>query len=243
MLIIGHRGAMGYAPENTITSFKKAIAQECDGIEIDVQLTKDNYLVVCHDWDVSRTTNGEGEIKDLTFSHIRELSIRQCSESRTLSEKIPTLSEVLDLIPDSMLLNIEIKSKASDERDIGEKVIELLEKHGKIDNIVISSFNHTVLKRIRKINKDIKIALLLSGFLINPVEYLRSNELDVYSYHPPLDYTSKDMITLLQKEGIKVFPWIVNQKNDLKKCVDYGADGFTTNYPDRLREYLKELKS
>jgi len=240
MLILGHRGAMGYAPENTITSFKKAIEQGCDGFELDVQLTKDNCLVVIHDWDVSRTTNGKGLVSGLAMDYIRGLDAgSKVFDGRFAGERIPTLEEVLDIMPESMVLNIEIKCKADDVRDIEEKVISLLEQKNRVKNTIISSFNHDVLKRVRNISKDVKIALLFTAYLCNPLEYLKINGLDIYSYHPKIDYVTPDLVRTLHHAGIKVYPWIVNDEAGLKKCLDYGADGFTTDYPDVLRDLLK----
>lgn len=241
MIILGHRGALGYAPQNTMASFKKAVEQQCDGVETDVQLTKDNELVIFHDWDVSYNTNGEGLIKDLSLDYIKTLDAGGGFEGKYAGERVPTLEEVLDFLPRSMILNIEIKSMADDIRGIEEKVISMLEKKDRIKNTVISSFNHDVLKRIRNISRDVEIALLYIAYLSNPIEYMDNNGFNIYSCHPKIEYVNKEMIRLFHERNVKVIPWIINDPESIKKCLEYGADGITTDSPLKTKEYLNNI--
>ncbi|MDK4490420.1 glycerophosphodiester phosphodiesterase, partial [Fusobacterium necrophorum] len=109
MKVFAHRGASGYAPENTLAAIKKAIEQGADGIEIDIQFTKDCKIVVFHDWKINRTSNGKGYVYDLNFEELRALEIGSWYGDEYRKEKIPTLEEILELIPENMMLNIEIK--------------------------------------------------------------------------------------------------------------------------------------
>ncbi len=124
MLKIGHRGARAYAPENTITSFRKAIELDVDAIEFDVRKTKDNKLVVIHDSDVKRTTNGKGLVSDLKLVEIKELSAEG-------NEKIPTLEEALDFIDRKVKIFIELKEVGSEKQ-----VLDAVHKKGVTDNVV-----------------------------------------------------------------------------------------------------------
>ena len=112
MKIFAHRGASGYAPENTLSAIKKAIEMKADGIEIDIQLTKDGKIVVIHDWKVDRTTTGRGFVYELDFDYIRSLDAGQWYTKDFIGEVVPTLEEVLDILPKDMILNIEIKDTA-----------------------------------------------------------------------------------------------------------------------------------
>lgn len=232
MLIIAHRGASGYAPENTLASIELALKQNCKAVEIDVQLTKDNYLVVCHDWTVDKISNGHGEIKDLTISEIKCLDAGSWFSKKFKGEKIPILEEVLEILPRKVLLNIELKKKACDTRALESKVVTVLKKYNRIDTTLISSLNHITLKEIQGLDKRIKTGAAIDGNFIDPVGYLLRCNLRLNSYHPSIDYVSFEIIKQLHDHGIKVNCWTVNKKEEGKYLNTIGADGIMTNYPD-----------
>jgi glycerophosphoryl diester phosphodiesterase len=233
-LIIGHRGASGYAPENTMAAIKKAINMSCNGLELDVQLTKDQKVIVHHDWNVDRTTNGKGEIKDLTLDDIRKLDAGKWYSDEFIGEKVPTLEEVLLEVPENLFLNIEIKSKADDNRGIEKEVIELLNKYNRLENTVLSSFNHLCLERIRKINPEIKIGILFEAYLLDLFDYIK--KFKAYSIHPCNYYVSKELIDKAKDNNMKVFCWTVNDKSRAIELSEMGVDGIITNYPDLLKK-------
>ncbi|MCC5911378.1 MAG: glycerophosphodiester phosphodiesterase [Clostridiaceae bacterium] len=235
MLIIAHRGASGYAPENTIAAMDLAIKQGCDGIEMDVQLTKDRHVVVCHDWTVDRTTDGTGEIRNLTLEEIEKLDTGSWFSEKFAGEKIPTLEEVINFVPDSLLLNIEIKMQSFDDRDIEKKVMELLEKYNRMDNTIVSSFNHLYLQKIKRLNAKVKIGSLYEAYLLNPCDYFKRNGLDLYSFHSSSYYINYEMVKQLQDNNMKVYCWTVNDKEKANQLMDMGVDGIITNYPDILK--------
>lgn len=233
MLILAHRGASGYAPENTMIAFKKGLELGCNGFELDVQLTKDNVPIVHHDWTVDRTTNGKGEIKNLTLEEIKSLDAGKWFSDEYVGEKIPTLEEVIKLIPENLLLNIEIKSKADDNRGIEKKVIELLEKHNRINNTVLSSFNHLCIERIISINSDIKLGVLFEAYLIDVFEYME--KFKPYSIHPCNYYITEELVKKAKENDIKVLCWTVNETERAEDLMKMGVDGIITNYPDLLK--------
>lgn len=232
LLIIAHRGASGYAPENTLASIDLALKQNCGAIEVDVQLTKDNYLVICHDWTVDRTSNGKGEIKDLTLTEIKELDAGSWFSKEFAGEKIPTLEEVLEFLPNTVLLNIELKKKSTDARNLEEKVAKVLQKYNRIETTFISSLNHPSLATIQKLNNDIKISVAIDGNFINPLNYILKYDWDVESYHPSLDYLSSDTVRQFHAHGIKVNCWTINKKEEGEYLETIGVDGIMTNFPD-----------
>jgi len=228
MKIFAHRGASGYAPENTLTAIKKAIEMKADGIEIDIQ-----------HWKVDRTTTGRGFVYELDFDYIRSLDAGQWYTKDFIGEIVPTLEEVLDILPNDMMLNIEIKDTARKHSNIEEKMLEVLKKYPeKFDNIIVSSFHHDKIKRLQELEPKLKLALLTDSEFIEIEKYLSTNGLKSYSYHPEINLISKEDVEILHKNGVKVFVWTVNKEEDLDYLVKLGVDGVITNYPDIMKELL-----
>lgn len=236
MIIIGHRGSSGSAPENTSAAMNLAIKHGCQGIETDLQLTKDGEVVVFHDWSVERTTNGIGNIKDLTLEELLKLDAGSWFSKEFKNEKILTLESLLNIVPENILLNLEIKSKSLDNRGIEEKIVMILEKNKRIDNIVISSFNHKCLERVEKLNSEIKLGLLFEAYFVNPIETLKSNKLNIYSLHPSYYYIDSDFIEKSHNNNLKVYSWTVNDIKSAEQLRDLGIDGIITNFPQLLKE-------
>ena len=239
MKIFAHKGASGYAPENTLIAIKKAIEMKVDGIEIDIQLTRDGRIVLMHDWKVDRTTTGRGYVYELDFDYIRTLDAGQWFTKDFIGEVVPTLEEVLDILPQDMMLNIEIKDTARHHSKIEEKLLEVLKKYpDKFENIIVSSFHHDKIKKLQELEPKLKLALLTNSEFIEIEKYLSNNGLKPYSYHPELDLISKKDVEILHENGIKVFVWTVNKEEDLAYLEKLGVDGVITNYPDIMKELL-----
>lgn len=236
MNIIAHRGASGYAPENTLAAFKKALDQNCTGIEFDVQMTKDGEIIVCHDYTVERTTNGSGHIKNLTLAEIKELDAGLWFDKKFAGEEIPTLEEIFEIVPPGVLMNIEIKNLAAERRDIEKEVVDLVVKHGRIDDVIISSFDHLSLKTVREINKHIKIGVLLYAYLLDPWSYIKAHDFDAYSIHPAEEYLHKDFVKEAHEHGYKIFCYTVNDKETANAMYKMGVDSIFSNYPDILKK-------
>lgn len=236
MIILGHRGSSGLAPENTLAAMKLAIKQGCQGIETDLQLTKDGEVIVFHDWSVERTTNGTGEIKDLTLEELLTLDAGSWFSKEFKNEKILTLKSLLNIIPNNLLLNLEIKSRSWDNRGIEEKVVNILEENRSLENIVISSFNHKSLERVQKLNPNIKLGLLFEGQMVNLVELLKISKLNIYSLHPNHHYVDKEFIEEAHGHNYKVYSWTVNDIKSANRLKNAGIDGIITNFPRLFRQ-------
>lgn len=232
MLIIAHRGASGYAPENTIAAMNMAINQGCDGIELDVQLTKDEVVIVHHDWTFDRTTSGSGEVKDLTYEEIKSFDAGFWFSKDFEGEKVPTLEDVINTIPKDLFLNVELKARSFDSRGLEKKVVEILEKNRRIENTVVSSFNHECLKKVQDLNSDIKLGLLYEAHMLNPVEYFESTGLNLYSIHPCNYYLVEELANSIHKKNMKIYTWTVNDENTKVRLEKLGIEGIITNYPD-----------
>lgn len=219
MLKIGHRGARAYAPENTITSFKKAIEIGIDAIELDVRKTKDNKLVVIHDTDVKRTTNGKGLVSELKLAEIKELSTEG-------SEKIPTLEEALDFIDKKVKVFIELK-----EAGIEEQVLDLVHKKGMADNVVIVSFLEEALRKVRNMDNKIETGLIYARHS-NPLK--AALELKANYLLALYRFTHTANVEKAHQNGLKIIVWTVNTVEEVKEYSEKSVDGITSDKPDIL---------
>ena len=237
--IWGHRGAMGYYPENTMISFKEAVKQGANGIELDVHLSKDGYLMVCHDERVDRTTNGTGFIKDMTCKELRKLDAGMWFNEKFKGQKLPILREVFDyLINRKVILNIELKAGSSFYDGIEEKLIKLIENYRFTNKVIISSFDHRALVKVKQINPKIKTGILYLSALYEPIKYLKIVGAD--ALHPYFITIDKNLITETSKNNIPINTYTVNDMNIVKKLASYNLNAIITNYPDKA---LKELEN
>lgn len=224
-LKIGHRGACGYEPENTLRSFKKALDLGVDTIELDVHKTKDEATVVIHDEKVDKTTNGTGFVADKSLEEIKKLDAGK-------GEKIPTLEEVLDLVNRKAQVNIELKGEgtARPVADIIEKYVK--EKNWKNDDFLVSSFNYNELKQFKDLKTNIKIGLISSDIPSNWAELTES--LEAYSINLGKEAVNQEFVNDAHKKGLKVFIWTADDENDIRAIRALGVDGICSNFPDRL---------
>lgn len=232
-LIIAHRGASAYAPENTIASFVKALEMKSDGIEIDVHMSKDKALVVCHDEKVDRTTDGEGFIKDFTLTELKKLDAGSWFGKEFKGQRIPELSEVLELIKDTnILLNIELKNAPITYAGIEKKTIDMIIEYGMEDRVIISSFNHYSLIEVKRINPRIKTGILYMAGLVEP--WIYAKRLNADALHP-LFYNlfAPDLVKGCFNNGIMLNPFTVDDERHIEALVNLKVNGIITNYPDR----------
>lgn len=240
-LILAHRGASGDAPENTLAAFQLALRQGCDGIELDIHLSKDGQLVVIHDDTIDRTTNGKGTVGEMTVSELKKYDAGRWFSERFRGERIPLLEEVFSIVPKEIFINIEIKNIPSHYEGIEEKLINLLEASGRTKQVIVSSFDHQCLYRLKKRNSDVKIGLLYKENVVDHVNFANMFGLPVESLHPDYKAIGRNDIQKAVRRGIKVFPWTVNTKNGMKKMIEAGVSGIITNYPNRLKELIDEM--
>lgn len=235
MLVLGHRGASGYAPENTASAFREALDLGCDGFELDVQRTRDGVVVVHHDWSLLRTTGTPSFIADRTYDEIAGLDVGSWFSEAFRGEPVPRLDDVLDLTPPDRLVNVEIKSRACDAPGLEEAVVALLEARGRLEGTIVSSFNHASLRRLGRIAPSLRLGLLYDGVLLDPWNYARREGLRLYSLHPAEEYLSADLVRRAHEEGLRVACWTVNDGDRARELESFGVDMVITNYPDRCR--------
>lgn len=223
MLCIGHRGAMGYEPENTLLSIKKALDLGVDGVEIDVY-NVENELVVIHDRDLSRTTNGNGYIEDATFAYLRSLDAGK-------GEHVPTLKEVFNTVNRQAIVNIELKG-SNTAKLVANLIVEYVQQGWSYQDFVVSSFNHYELNQIKTIDPQITIGMLIFGLPLDYMDIARKLRADVVI--ACLDYVNSQLVAAAHQANFPIWVYTVNQPKDMEKMRQLGVDGIFTNYPDLI---------
>lgn len=232
--IWAHRGASGYAPENTLEAFAKAVEMGADGIELDVQFSKDGEIVVIHDEIVDRVTEGKGEVRSFTLAELKQLHANQTFPEYK-DARIPTLAEVYELIkPTELTINVEIKTGIFFYPGIEEKVLKLTKEMGMEDRVIYSSFNHYTLETLKKLNPAVKTGILYSDGIYKIGEY--AQQLNADALHPALyNVLYPGMVEDCHSRGKKIHVWTVNETSHIKKMLEMGVDAIITNYPDRVK--------
>lgn len=225
MLKIGHRGAKAYIAENTLESINKAFSLGVNAIEIDVHKCATGEIVVFHDFTLNRMTNGNGELASFPFSYLKTLRV----DNQFL---IPTLQDVLDVIPDKGLINIELKGRntaAGVAKIIGDYI-----KSGRLDNeqIIVSSFQKTELQDIAKLNPELQLAVLTQASVTEALSFAK--EINAFAIHPNYTLLTRANVLKAKNLGLKVITWTVNDPNDIENIKDLEVDGIISDYPDRL---------
>ena len=239
MRIFAHRGYSGKYPENTMLAFEGALKLSVNGIELDVHKTKDGKLAAIHDESIDRTFLGNGLVKDYDLRDLKKLENRDEKFRENIDSIIGTLEEVILLVSfkDDFVLNIELKTDVIHYNGIEKDVLEMLDSYDMIENTIISSFNHESLKICKKINKNIKTAVLYSEPIEDIVNYAK--ELEVYAIHPDYKLVDKSLIKKCHENNILVNAYTVNEKEDIERLIEEGIDGIITDYPNIALEILK----
>lgn len=221
-LLIGHRGAAGHAPENTLLSIETALSLGVDLIEVDVHRSRDGHLIVMHDERVDRTTNGSGYIRDLTLAQLRALQIPP-------RERIPTLAEVLAAVKGKAALMIEIKV-----RHIVRDVVALAGSIAPEVDAFYASFLHSELVHVRELDPRAKTIALLDAVPVSPTAFA----MDARATYAGIAFTTlePDFVRELKNAGIGVFTYTVDDPRDIAYARSLEVDGLISNFPDRLRQ-------
>ncbi|MCM2676707.1 glycerophosphodiester phosphodiesterase family protein [Alkalicoccobacillus plakortidis] len=224
--IFAHRGFSGRYPENTMTAFKQAAKAGADGLELDVQLTKDAIPVIIHDRTVNRVTNGKGSVCSFTLEEIQKL--RMITDE---DERIPTFEEFLDWTQNhSLRLNVELKTELSDRSQIKELILPLLETYGVEERTILSSFDHKALYLAKQEKPHIEAAALVHQAMVDPGEYLQM--LKVEGIHFKSSTLLMHEAQELQEQGYRIRPYTVNTVDRMNQFYAWGSEGIFTDYPD-----------
>ncbi|WP_293751415.1 glycerophosphodiester phosphodiesterase family protein [uncultured Paraglaciecola sp.] len=228
MLIFAHRGASADAPENTLLAIDQALTQQADGIEIDVYQLADE-LVVIHDRWVSRTTNGNRPLSDYTLEELQTLDAGQ-------GQFVPTLWQVLQQVQGQCLMNIEVKG-VFDVSLINTYINKAVSQlNFKLEQFIVSSFNHHLLLAFKSIAPNIKIGALTAS---SPLDYARFAEvLKAYSVNADVSFVDQAFVKDAHKRGLKIFVYTVDEPEELLKLQAWGVDGVFSNGPAKAKLVL-----
>ncbi|WP_152608236.1 glycerophosphodiester phosphodiesterase family protein [Halalkalibacter okhensis] len=230
--IFAHRGFSSQYPENTMAAFKAAVAANADGIELDVQLTKDEVPIVIHDETLDRTTSGTGLVQSHTLKEIKTLSSGAWFSERFQDEQVPTLEEVFVWSKNQQIvLNIELKGRTCDRQKVSSIIFPLIEKHRLEDQVIISSFDHKVIALCKEQAPMLETAIIAFAVLHEPVTYLRN--VQTLGYHFYYKSLLDEEIAALIKSGIRLRPYTVNDVDQIKRFITLGCEAIITDQPKK----------
>ena len=245
-MVIAHRGGSKLAPENTLSAFKNALKLGVDMVDIDVHLSKDGELIVMHDFSIEKTTDGVGEIKNLTLEELKKADAGSWFDSRFTNERIPTLGETLALINSDKILFIEVKGGNSVYPGIEEKVVDEIKKYKALKWVIVKSFDLNSILRIKKLYPELSTFYLSGNNFEKDYISIQNNSSEAKEIKRNFDgiamHFSKldaEKVETIKNYGLKVFTYTVNEKNDLQKVISLKVDGIVTDAPDILIELLQ----
>lgn len=247
--VISHRGANKLAPQNTIPAFEKSLEIGVDGFETDVHMSSDGVPVVCHNYTIDETSNGQGKISEMTLEQLRSYDFGSYFDEKYKGTPLPTLEEFLTLCEtaDIEIMNIELKTPLDGEKGIVEKTISAVKEHGLFDKLLISSFSPELLVECKRIDPKCK-----TGFLYSPDRkicyekmifgYLDfAKEIGADYLHPHFSMVTKHYVKKLHANGIGVNPWTVDKENIALRMLRCGVDGIITDVPDMINSIIEKF--
>lgn len=232
-LRIGHRGAAGTHPENTLVSFHRAVEAGLDGIELDIHRTKDGHLVVIHDPTMDRTTDAKGYIRDLTLQQVQQADAGRWKGSQFAGQRVPTLRELFRELPASLRFFVELKAGSIHYPGIEEELVQLIREEDAMGRVEVSSFDHHALLRISRLAPDLELGML---FADNPVDPVRmAQECGARALHPYWMWVTPDMVRSARRAGLRVTVWTVNDPHHVALFRDQlRVDGIMSDFPERM---------
>ncbi|MFH1054166.1 MAG: glycerophosphodiester phosphodiesterase family protein [Candidatus Woesearchaeota archaeon] len=225
-IVIAHRGASAYHTENTISALKEAVYQKADKIEVDVRLTKDKVPILFHDASLLRLANRKTRLSKTSYSHLKSIKIRN-------NERITSLEEFLGFAKNKILVVLDLKELGGEL-----KIINLINKQRMEKDVIISSRNIHVLKKIKKVNPNIKVALI---FRFRRKAVLAAKKIGAYSVHPHHLSVTRWLVRLAHENNLKIFPFTVNRSKRMKQLLHIGVDGLITDKPVLLRNVIRQM--
>ena len=249
MKVIAHRGANKYFPQNTVPAFKKAVELGADCVETDVHLTKDGVLVICHDYTIDATSDGTGDISQMTYEELLRYDFGSYRGEEFAGLRIPTLEEFLEAVKGLEIIDIEIKPPRDRSMLVVERTLEMVERFGLTDRLFLTSFDCEVLLAAKELNPEIKTGLLysiveeetphLEELLDDPIPFAKQYRVD--ALNPFVLVMSEDYIIEAHEAGLKVYPWTVNPEESVQMLLEMGCDGVITDTPDIALGVINKL--
>jgi glycerophosphoryl diester phosphodiesterase len=255
---ISHRGASGHAPEHTLAAYELGEIMKGDYIEIDLQMTKDGELIAMHDETIDRTTDGTGTIKEFTLEELKRFDAGSWfneaypdkAKPEYMGLEVPTLREVIDRFGADANFFIETKSPEV-YPGLEEKLVEILYEYNLVGEerqsgkVIIQSFSAESLKKIRQLDDSIPLVQLLSYYAPAVITNVEVTKIKEYASGIGMHFTAINPVYVKRvlDSGLRIYPYTVNEKEDMEMLLDWGVTGMFTNYPDRLEEVISNRKS
>lgn len=233
IIVTGHRGASGHAPENTLSAMRIAIEMGAEFSELDVQETADGEIILLHDSSLKKTSGVDKNIWEVNYADLKGLDVGSWFSEDYKNEPVPTLQEVIDLVKGKMKLNIELKANKH-EKMLAERTLKVVMDNNFLDQVVFTSFKFDEIRKIRELNKEAKVGYIF-GKLPEDVDVF-SEDVDVLSVN--IKTVDAALMKKAKDAGKEVAVWTVNKPEDMKRMIEIGVDRIITNYPDVLRKVL-----
>ncbi len=224
LMVVGHRGAAGLYPENTLGGFVRAIELGVDAVECDVRLTRDGHPVIMHDAKVDRTTNGQGAVAEMSLDEVRQLDAGQ-------GERVPTLDEVLDLVRGRTQILIELKVA-----EAWPLVLAGLRSRGMLADAIVTSSNPEPLRQVRAEERAVRTGLIFDRPPADAVQ--RAQAASVNGFSVRYLHLAHELLDAAHAAGLVVRAWCPDSEEDLRATLAWPVDGIATNRPDRLLAIL-----
>lgn len=229
-----HRGASQYRPENTMISFRYGIDLGANGIELDLQKTKDGKVVIFHDEIIDKKSNGKGKILDYTYEELLQMDFGAWKGEEFKGTKICLFEDFAkEFLAKDLTFAIEIKAE-----NLEKEALEIIYRYKKHDNIYISSFSFSILENVRKLDKEIKISWLITGS-IDQEKIDKLLAVNGAQICPEAEQATEEGVRLAESNGLGVRLWGVYNEDIMKESFPLAHEGMTVNFPDKLVEYLK----
>jgi glycerophosphoryl diester phosphodiesterase len=237
-MVIAHRGASSYAPENTFAAFDLAMRMGVQHIELDVEATSDGHIVVIHDDTLNRTTDGSGPVTNHTLATLQALDAGSWFGTQFAGERIPTFTEVLSRYKGRVHIHTEIKGRST---YLSQRTADLVQQHGMGDHVTITSFQKARLEEIRVYAPQLATSWLVPE--VGDAVLTQARNLGLRQICPRANMVTADLVNRLHAEGFVVRAWGVATEALMQQVVQAGADGMTVNFPDKLIAYLSRSES
>lgn len=239
VLNLAHRGASAAAPANTLAAFRLAAEMGADGVELDVQLSRDGEAVVIHDFNVDSTTDGQGAVRKMTLAQLKALDAGSWFDPAFAGERVPTLQEVFDAVGHCLLINVELKSLPGRSPGLEVEVVRLVEDNNLMHRVIVSSFNPLALRKVKQLNPNVPTALLYGPDQPLPLRRAWLASLTPHEFrHPHHSMVDEPFMIWARQRGYRVNTWTVNEPDEMRRLLALGVDGIITDHPSLLAEVL-----
>lgn len=244
IVVIAHRGAAGVAPENTLVAIREALRRDADAIEVDLHQTRDGVVVAIHDDTVDRTTDGEGKVGESTVAQLKKLDAGAWFDPKFAGERIPTLTEVLDAVPDDTILILEVKEGGDTYPDIEKNIVDALRRSGR-QNVVLKSFSIEVLAAFERMAPKITRLYVFNAhvaflnlILDDGLRFGNAFDQNVAWLQKHSTFITEKFVRRAQRRGFRVVAWNVHDNETMREMICLGVDAIETDYPAVLKTLL-----